>query len=200
MPLPRTAAAFAALITAVPAAAQEFPALHSVTGVSADDVLNIRSAPSADAAVIGSLAAHDGNIEVVAQDSSGNWGQENAGEAAGWAALRYLEKENVSPDHPLTRQFSCFGTEPFWSLKVTQGETAEFSTPEQASSLPAGLLQAASGRLDRYVLNLGKGQAAVIRHEACSDGMSDRAFGLSADLLLDQDGLTLLTGCCSLAP
>ncbi|MCF8510187.1 MAG: hypothetical protein K9G43_01955 [Rhodobacteraceae bacterium] len=44
---------------------------------------------------------------------------------------------------------------------------------------------------------------AVLRAEACSDGMSDRVFGLSIDLFLgfENDGNRGgLLGCCTIAP
>ncbi|MGR3761205.1 hypothetical protein ACUXV3_13920 [Roseobacteraceae bacterium NS-SX3] len=84
-------------------------------------------------------------------------------------------------------------------LAVTQGGAAEFSAPEEMATLAAGQLLPGAGRPDRYLLLLENGQAAVIRREACSDGMPGRANGLSADLLLNRDGPVLLGGCCSLA-
>ena len=40
---------------------------------------------------------------------------------------------------------------------------------------------------------------AVLTRTACSDGMSDRAFGLRLELILSEaDGRNLLSGCCSL--
>jgi uncharacterized membrane protein len=42
---------------------------------------------------------------------------------------------------------------------------------------------------------------AVIVPAACSDGMSDRAFGLDATVIVDEGGVArMLTGCCSVAP
>jgi uncharacterized membrane protein len=41
----------------------------------------------------------------------------------------------------------------------------------------------------------------VIRREICSDGMSDRVYGMSVDLGIDggTGGPALLAGCCTLA-
>ncbi|WP_264211842.1 COG3650 family protein [Leisingera thetidis] len=193
------AALFWLLSTILPALAQDYPALFQVTGVAANDVLNIRSTPSASSPVIGAYSPDQSSIEVVAPDGSGTWGQVNTGETSGWVALRYLTREQAVSEHLRSAPFACFGTEPFWSLNVSPGGTAKFSTPESVGTLDTGELKTAAGRLDRYVLGLASGQAAVIRHETCSDGMSDRVYGLSADLLLQQDGIELLSGCCSLA-
>jgi uncharacterized membrane protein len=42
---------------------------------------------------------------------------------------------------------------------------------------------------------------AFVAPGECSDGMSDRAFGLTAAVLHEQEAdVRLLTGCCSIAP
>jgi hypothetical protein len=79
-----------ALLVAMPAAAQDLPALFRVTGVAANDVLNIRAEPSARAAIIGSFRPDAGGIEVVALSADGRWGLVNSGEQAGWSSMRYL--------------------------------------------------------------------------------------------------------------
>lgn len=196
--------AVVALIGFAPAIARssDLPALFDVTGVAADDVLNVRAAPEAGADKIGALSHDARDVEVIRAEDG--WGQINLGEQAGWVSLRFLARQEGG-DYALTREFSCFGTEPFWTLAVTQGVSARLSTP---SGLPldfsAGLLQSATGRTDRYFLqgvqpNAEPGFAAVVRRAACDDGMSDRAFGLDVDLLLDMPGgAVMLSGCCSL--
>ena len=66
------------LFLALPAQAQDFPALYAVTGVAADDVLNIRSRPDAGAPIIGALAPDSTGVEVLGR--SGNWALVSAGE------------------------------------------------------------------------------------------------------------------------
>ena len=184
---------------AVPGAAQEFPALYSVTGVAADDVLNIRSAPSASTDIIGTLAPDQAGIEVVAADGSGKWGLVNSGERSGWAALRYLARITTEDGLALPRRLSCFGTEPFWILAVTQEEAAVYTTPGGQTRLKAGRLLPSRNHIGHYLLPLEGGTGAVIRRSACSDGMSGRTFGLSVDLL-QLEAPALQSGCCSLAP
>ena len=47
----------------------------------------------------------------------------------------------------------------------------------------------------------GATATAVVRRQACSDGMSDRAYGLSAEVLIGgAESRVLLSGCCSIAP
>lgn len=189
----------ACLLWAVSCAAAPFPALYNVTGVAADDVLNVRRAPQASADLIGTLAPDQRNVEVVAADATGRWGLINIGESSGWTSLRYLARQNDNPQYALGAMLSCSGTEPFWSLHLAQGKSAEFSTPSETVSLPgAGLITTGSGRPDRFFVTLGGGSVAILRREICSDGMSDQSYGIGIDLLTDRGGATLFTGCCSI--
>jgi uncharacterized membrane protein len=182
------------------------PSLHDVTGVAADDALNVRAGPTTDAPVVGTLAPGATRIEVVAVDPSGHWGAVNLGESAGWAALRYLtERPDAWTPGALPESLSCFGTEPFWSLR-RRAETMVFETPEGARTLAiaAALDTGIAGDVRRAV-ELADGiirATATIAPGACSDGMSDRRFGLATMVVIAEGGGAprLLTGCCSIAP
>jgi uncharacterized membrane protein len=202
------AAALALLLLGGPAAAADdlpLPGLYDVTGVAAGEVLNLREAPDAGAAVVGSLAADARGIEVVARDASGRWGQVNTGERAAWAALRYLAAE---PDGwksgALPPGLSCYGTEPFWSLRP-DGRVAAFTTPEggkDALDLAAVLDIGLDGDPRRALIATGPDRrlTATILPAPCTDGMSDRAYGLDVTIVVEGSGEPrMLTGCCSLA-
>ena len=138
--------------------------------------------------------------EIVGRDPSGKWGLVNSGEISGWVSLQYLRKSDTDPDYPLTRKFQCYGTEPFWSLNVTQGHMALASTPDGENlRLTARRLQTALNRSTPLFLEMGDNHTAIIRHEACDDGMSDRSFGLSVNFLMPGNGLMMMNGCCSIA-
>lgn len=189
------------LLLAAPASAQEFPSLFDVTGVASNDVLNVRESPSAAAPIVGTLAPDARAVEVVGADPSGHWALVNVGETAGWASLAYLTEAPASGDYLLERDLSCGGTEPFWSLDITQGAGARFNPMEgQAEDWPAGLVQMGAGRTDRFLIGLGDGRAAVLSRGYCSDGMSDLMYGLEINVLSHPGGLTLWNGCCSIAP
>lgn len=178
------------------AMAEDYPALFDVSGVAADDVLNIRAQPSASSEIIGTLAPDARNVEVIR--ASGGWGMVNAGERSGWVSMRFLEAQ-PGGDYALSRMMTCFGTEPFWNLDITQGELAHFSLPGGGTShYTVGLLQRSSNRTDRFAL-FGGSLVAAIARASCSDGMSDRAYGLSVDLFPDTEGgKGFYSGCCSL--
>jgi len=189
-------------------ATQEYilPTLFDVTDVASDDVLNIRAAPTATAAIIGTLPPHARDIEVVGYDKSGRWARINTGESSGWAALRYLayQVDVWNPD-TLPPTLRCFGTEPFWGF-MPQGNTVVFSTPDVAHTgmiiervLSTGVFR--DPRRSVLAADDTLRMTAVIVPMACSDGMSDRAYGLDASVILEGNGKPqMLTGCCSIAP
>ncbi|MEX0283964.1 MAG: SH3 domain-containing protein, partial [Paracoccaceae bacterium] len=129
-----------------------FPALYDVTGVAADDVLNIRAEASGSSEVVGSLGSNQQEVEVVAADGSGKWLQVNTQERSGWVAARFM-KARETGDYLLGRSVNCFGTEPFWSLDMIQGARATLSRQDaDPLSFPAGLMSRGAGRTDRMIV------------------------------------------------
>lgn len=181
--------------------AQDLPALFNVVDVASDDVLNVRSAPNGGAGIVGTLAYNAKGIEIV--DRDGNWGLVNLGEGTGWTSLRYLDPvvDGFLPEHP---RFSCSGTEPFWNLDVVQGQKATLSMPDWTERLfGAGMVRAASGRPYPFAMSGAAGTetlTVVMWPRMCSDGMSDRSYGLETTVVLTGNAPLILSGCCSLVP
>ena len=189
------------------AAAQErWPALYDVSGVAANDVLNIRAAPSTGAEIVGTLQADAKDIEVLAADSGQGWGMVNTGEGTGWVSLAYLTPGSETDMGAFPAIRSCHGTEPFWSLTLDEEGGVTFSTPE--ADPQTGAIQSRWTSLNRpdrhgFSARLGTtGYVALVGQSACGDGMSDRSYGLTIDLLLGGNGTNRrhLSGCCSLLP
>lgn len=188
-------------------ATQEYtlPTLFDVTGVAADDRLNIRAAPNAAAQIIGTLGPRARDIEVVATDATGRWARVNSGEVSGWANMTFLAyQSDVWVPDALPPTLHCVGTEPFWSLRPSAAGLV-LATPEgetamrNRSILTTGIFR--DPRRAVLAKGGGVGLTAVIVPMGCSDGMSDRSYGLDATLILTgPDGRQMLTGCCSIAP
>lgn len=178
----------------------DFPALHSVENVAQDDWLNVRAAPNAQADIIGEFGASETDIEVTGLDDSGEWGRVNAGETAGWAAMRFLSRQDgqVFPEPK-----RCFGTEPFWSLTF-DSEGATFTKLGETGRKLSQLTRVGSTTGPNkmgYVLSSGAYAAmGVVTRETCGDGMSDQVYGFSLDLieLGGRNNRRLYSGCCSL--
>lgn len=194
----------AGILAGPPASAQSLPQLHEVINVGEGDVLNIRSAPSASAAIIGTLAPDARGVEVVAANEAGTWGQVNHGEGSGWVNLGFLSAVGVHIDnYNLPVGLACYGTEPFWSLSNTDG-ALRFETPdapERDMEIWIAQDSGIEGDFRRMIQMAGIGGPAVgfLYPAICNDGMSDRAFGLAISLMTAPDA-SLLSGCCSLAP
>ena len=194
------------------AKADGFPALYNVVDVAADDVLNIRSGPTASAEIIGTLAPDARNIEVTGTDESGTWGRVNTGERAGWTSLRYLRAAENGHWADPTAKLRCFGTEPFWSLILSPAtKRADYTRPDAAPAT-TGITQfliSVPGYPPAAWMMFEKGALDWVQLEqaSCNDGMSDHEFGISAQLAVSQpmkDPLTLpnyvVNGCCSVIP
>lgn len=185
------------------AADGEIPGLYRVVGVASNDTLNVRSGQGASHAKVGELAFNARWVEIIAISGNRKWGQTNIGETSGWVSMRYL-RPVATEGYALGHALACHGTEPFWGLDIVQGQTATLGTPEGDREFSVGLLQPGRGRPDRFWLRGFSGAqsvTAMIRKAACNDGMSDREFGLDADLLIEDGGdVYMYSGCCNLVP
>lgn len=198
-------AALLALLLAGPVAAETWPALHDVTGVAGNDVLNLRAEPSARSAVVGTLSPVARGVEVTALSADGKWGRVLAGEGVGWAAMRFLVRQ-PGPDWTAGQAvLACYGTEPFWSADVDlpAGVIRYEDMGGSRAVLPVAWARPAAGVFGLLGLGLDEGGFATLQSGDCSDGMSDRIMGLSLVLFRPDggaaDGFVGLSGCCTLA-
>ncbi|KPP89141.1 MAG: Bacterial SH3 domain [Rhodobacteraceae bacterium HLUCCA08] len=196
------AIAFTLLAGAAQATIDAWPALHDVTGVAADDVLNIRAEPNAAAPIIGTFAHDATDVEVI-RDNAAGWGLVNVGERTGWVSLAYLRRHPNQFQGYVPPIRTCFGTEPFWSLHLT-GEDLRFDRLGEAPvTLPDYRMHQPMSRFENIMIEAGTGDARIVgalRHEFCSDGMSDGEYGLSLTFLRGSgDGAEAFSGCCTLS-
>ena len=169
-----------------------------VSGVAADDVLNLRAEPRADAPLAGALSPTAGAIEIVRR--SEGWAYVKSGNQAGWASARFLVPartfEGGKPPSPL----QCIGTEPFWAL-VIEGDRATYSSPEvKPVTERIGKIQQSRNTNIAWRVSLNGGpiaSATIEGRQACSDNMSDRVFPFRVHI--ETRDATLLSGCCDLA-
>ena len=191
-----------AILLAGHAQAQQLPAYYDVTGVAANDVLNIRSSPDAKAPVLATLPPDGRDIEVVGLGSDGKWGLVNAGETAGYVAMRFLTPQDLPDWAMMGGKLRCGGTEPFWDTKFDPDHN-EFVFSEMGEAetvLPVAQITRSAGRADVVGLAFRGDMPsyAVLKATACSDGMSDRAYGISIDLFIGAGVGAGYSGCCSL--
>lgn len=184
--------------------AQSFPALYDVTGVASDDVLNIRTGPAASHPIIGALSYHATDVEVIGLSDTGTWGLVNVEDRAGWVSMRFLRRQAGQDGWAFPASTTCFGTEPFWDVRLRPGNPVEFNRAGEPTDYYAFRSQSQSvNRLDRYSFladRAGTAMIGVMSRQSCNDGMSDREYGLSLELLIWRGaGFDHVSGCCSLA-
>lgn len=197
--------AFLLVAFAVQAQPRFFPQYFQVTGVASDDTLNVRAAPDAGSADIGDLPHDATGVEVHGTDASGQWGQIIWQEGMGWISMRFL-----APFQPATvtgtalpAGLSCGGTEPFWSLNLSQGSAVYSDMGGASHAMNIAGARVANGMLNFPVmLNLSgasAGSIAIIQPGLCGDGMSDRDYPYLLSLILDSGGSRqFMAGCCNL--
>lgn len=185
-------------LAALPLHAEVFPALHRVAGVATDDVLNIRAAPDAGSAIIGALSPDATAVEVIAVEDG--WALVNTEDGSGYAAIRFLKRMDEPDWNSLQTPLTCLGTEPFWSLVLDPAtDTAKLVASDDQNGYSLQIEQSWPGNLWAPAAALSLPQGTVVFHPAeCSDGMSERSYGIAVDLFLTQPEKQRLSGCCRL--
>lgn len=198
----RILAALTALFFATAADAQDIPALYSVHGVANHDVLNIRQEPSARSPIVGGFRPRERGIEVVGLSEDRRWGLVRTQEGVGWSAIRYLRQERADTWQEGQQPLTCFGTEPFWSLNLflptNRAEFEDLATGGFEVRTNAPLMNLTRHPATMALSFVGARQGFMaIRQGVCSDGMSDRLYGLEVQVYW-ADQREGLSGCCML--
>jgi uncharacterized membrane protein len=185
-------------------AAEPFPALYDVTGVTANDVLNMRAEPTGSAMILAEFGPHAMDVEVVRLSDDQRWGLVNSGDFAGWVSMRYMARHPGQDWGVMPKNVYCRGTEPFWSFGVFDDDTARFDAPDiqrdyDISARVPGI--AFPGDFAVVAEGMDGRATAVISQGSCNDGMSNREFGMTVGLLLERFAPEVLyIGCCTLQP
>lgn len=176
-----------------------WPALYDVTDVAADDALNVREGPSADAIVVSSFPPNASNIEVIAINDAETWGLVNIDGRSGWVSMRFMARQPGQYAGTFPDITFCHGTEPFWSLEVEE-DTLTFNALGQADSVEPVTRLRSANRIDRFALSTPSVTGMVLE-QSCRDGMSDFTFGLAIEMIAPLYGnTTLVSGCCTIQP
>ncbi|MGF1501823.1 MAG: COG3650 family protein [Paracoccaceae bacterium] len=204
------AASFLLWVTSAFAAADQPPVpsdphYAAVTGVAAGDVLNIRSGPGIDHAVVGTLAPGAAPVEVTGE--RGGWARLVAGEGNGWVAARFLTLVPVPRLGDTLRGLPlglvCAGTEPFWAIEL-EVDGARLSRPDAGETeFSVAAAAPVRGRPDIETVWFagpdGLPATLIVRRQYCSDGMSDRTYGYAATFARESLARPeAFAGCCRL--
>lgn len=188
-----------AVFVAGPSFAQSLPDRYSVTGVAADDVLNIRAEPTAASDKVGEFGPFNLNVEV--SRAIDGWGQVPTPEGMGWVSMRFLTP-NPWPAGQAPRPLICSGTEPFWTLAMYPRGAEYRALGEYGDTVRQLTILTESVAPNGFYIVTRDGptttRALMVDGRVCSDGMSDRPFGMTATLFSQSDeGNYMQTGCCT---
>ncbi len=175
-----------------------FPQLASVIGVAADDALNVRAEPRGSSEDIGDLAPNS-IVEVLELDKSRKWARILHQEGNGWVAARFLqERSYLTTNAGVPLGLMCIGNEPFWSLALNTDQSLTFEQANLGRRTFQSTWNTRSANMGGAVYGIATQDVqAILRRAACSDGMSDRTYGWSVDVLTaGKEQPTLLSGCC----
>jgi len=171
----RRALAAILLGCALGGAAAAGPLVH-VTGVADDDSLNLRAQADANSARVGTIAAHDTGIEVIAVDTKGvDWVKVRKGKVEGWVNAKFLAYEAGLPV-----RLKCVGTEPFWGIDLGyQFAAADFRGMDGGQrKMSLAEPEVAAARSSPWLVRFNDKGASflLIDKRTCSDGMSDISY------------------------
>jgi uncharacterized membrane protein len=170
---------------------------YSVFNVRPGDTLNMRTQPDPRAAVVQTIPHDAEGITLTGRMAQGAWAEATYRRKRGWINARFLGLGSPGR-YQLPAYLDCSGTEPFWSIAVTPIQArADMMFAERRYGFRLTRAQSAMNRSDilllRGVSRPGE-MSLILRHEACSDGMSDTHYPYSAVALLS--GLDMVAGCC----
>lgn len=179
------------------------PAIFSVSGVAADDSLNIRNAPQVSGQVI--AQAQNGIALAVLGMATAHWAKVQVGQTIGFAHADYLSRGGGTTNMTgFQLGTECIGTEPFWRMTfdtdnmvrmTMMGEAAQ-AAPLRAttfSATPTGYPYSFNAAPYSGEVNMG----------LCSDGMSDNIYPMSITLSVPNapgapGAPMVVNGCCRL--
>jgi len=176
------------------------PAVYTVSGVAANDVLWVRAEPTTFSARVDNLAP---NVPVVVLGmATDGWVLVSVGQNTGYVNARFLTRGGgVTTSSGLQMNILCRGTEPFWSLDIDQDRTVTYTMAGTAAQYSALNQATPSPLTGSYPYTIAANPVSgVVGQEICSDGMSDIQYPWSILLNAPNEAGVMATqhGCCTL--
>lgn len=198
--------------------------VYGVTGVQSGEFLNMRSDAGVSNAVTGRIPSNGQGIVTTGEEKkvSGTlWAKVYWNGVGGWVSKRYLLPEGqtattpakpittrpltvpppkvvVPPAKPSANKLVCSGTEPFWSVEVTDANLIVNMMDGPQYSVPVTFRQTSANNTTIAVIGGASGtnntQAFMQKVNSCSDGMSDISYPYSVTAVLNNS--KVVSGCC----
>jgi hypothetical protein len=173
---------------------------YSVINVRPGDTLNMRAQPNPGAPVVYTIPHDASGVVLTGRRAAGDWVEVTFQRRRGWVNARFLGL--ASGRYEIPAFLDCAGTEPFWSIQLTPGYArADLMFAERRYLFRISRFQQVMNRTDIAHIRGAARNASmslIVRHERCSDGMSDTTYPFSAVALIS--GVNTIAGCCRPAP
>lgn len=186
--------------------------IYAVTKVAPDDGLNMRTQPGTGGSVVAVLPANAKGLIVLGQEQkTGNsvWVKVAWAGRQGWVNKYYLREDvdtvNYNPANtkPVVKPevvMQCGGTEPFWSMSISERDMKVNIMGGAQFTVPVNMRQQSANSTTIAVVAGMRGNASTTafleKVENCSDGMSDKNYPYTITTVLN--GQQVMSGCCSI--
>ncbi|MBO0614020.1 MAG: hypothetical protein RL122_1035 [Pseudomonadota bacterium] len=198
--------------------------VYGVTGVQSGEFLNMRSDAGVSNAITGRIPFNGQGIVTTGEEKkvSGTlWAKVYWNGVGGWVSKRYLLAEGqtattptkpvttrpltvpppkvvVPPAKPSANKLVCSGTEPFWSVEISDTNLIVNMMDGPRYSVPVTFRQTSANNTTIAVIGGASGtnntQAFMQKVNSCSDGMSDMSYPYSVTAVLNNS--KVVSGCC----
>lgn len=186
--------------------------VYAVSKVAPDDGLNMRTQPGTGGSVVAVLPANAKGLIVLGQEQkTGNsvWVKVAWAGYQGWVNKYYLREDvdtvNYNPSKPKPAVkpevvMQCGGTEPFWSMSISERDMKVNIMNGAQFSIPVNMRQQSANSTTIAVVAGTRGNATTTafleKVENCSDGMSDKNYPYTITAVLN--GQQVMSGCCAI--
>jgi uncharacterized membrane protein len=193
--------------------------VYGVTGVQSGQFLNMRSAAGASNAITGRIPFNGQGIVTTGEEKnvSGTvWAKVYWNGVGGWVSKRYLLADGQTatvpapsatrpiavtppaPAKPSANKLVCSGTEPFWSVEITDTNLIVNMSDGPQYSVPVTFRQTSANNKTIAVIGGAAGtnntQTFMQKVNSCSDGMADTSYPYSVTAVLNNS--KVVSGCC----
>ena len=108
----------------------------------------------------------------------------------------FANNTKIAAEVTQVEEINSSGTEPFWNVRVNKSGIVYSSPSAKKQTFPYVTPLSAAGRTPDtvrvYHLRGGNHTLVIKKHNACSDGMSDKEYPYSATFIMNN---TVLDGC-----
>jgi uncharacterized membrane protein len=197
--------------------------VYNVTGVEAGKFLNMRSDAGTNNTLIGRIPFNGKGVVTTGEEKKINgvvWAKVYWNGVGGWVSKAYLlpegQKATVPPAKkpttppvkaptyttpqvkPAANKLVCTGTEPFWSVEITDTNLYVNMLDGPQYSVPVTFRQTSANNKTIAVIGGAAGtnntQTFMQKVSSCSDGMSDTNYPYSITAVLNNS--KVVSGCC----